>query len=184
MTPVIKRAGTIAAGVTVLVVAVWALLLYRPQSHHLATAHKAQAAAEQQLTGLQQQEASLQNIYAHIGADKAKYAVLETALPNDPHLPSAIDQINAASRATGLQITSISPTAPAATTSTQAKSSPGPRSITVSISGQGLYPQATAFVTDLTRSSRMFVVNSLQLSGGGNNGPLSVQIACTIFYAG
>lgn len=187
MTNSSKRIGGIAVAASLFLIGVWAMLVFRPQSSDLAKAHKEKAAAEQQVSQLQSQVASLRQIYAHIPADTARYATLSAAIPDNPGLSAAITQINDAATASGLQIKSVNPTAPAATTAGGAAAAAGTPAITVSIAASGTYEQAQSFLTQLAASPRVFVVNSISYAGGQsgpNGGNLTIQMGASIFYAG
>ena len=187
MTNSTKRIGGIAVGISLFLLVAWAMLVFRPQSADLAKAHKDKAAAEQQVSQLQSQVASLRQIYAHISTDTARFATLSAAVPDNPELSKAFTQINDAATAAGVQIHSVNPTPPAAASASAAGATAGVPSIAVSISASGTYEQAQAFLTQLATNPRVFVVNSVSFSGG-QSGPssstLSIQMGASIFYAG
>ena len=187
MTTYTKRIGAIATGAALILIVAWALIIYRPQSANLAKAHKDKATAEQQITQLQSQVASLRQIYAHIPADTARYATLSAAIPDNPGLASAITELDKAAATSGLQIKSVNPTPPAApTASPSGASAAGVPTIPISISASGTYEQAQSFMTLLASDPRVFVVNSVSYSSGqGASGTsLTIQMGASIFYAG
>ena len=184
MTFAVKRAGGVTIGVALVFIVGWFMLVFHPQGKDLTKAHKANADAQAQLGQLQSQEVVLNRILAQKPQDVARYAVLNAALPDDPQLAGAIDQINAAAASSGFALKNVNPAAPAAKAAATTQSAAGVPNVALSINGSGSYQQAISFMTNLTSSSRTFVISSVQFSGGQTNGaPLSVSIACSIYFA-
>lgn len=180
-----RRICSVAAAAAIVLLAAWYILLLRPQSKSLASAHKARAAAEQQASQLQSQIESLRAIYAQIPSDVQKYATLEKAVPDNPELSAAIDEIRSATQASGVQIKALNPAAPTPPSAgSSASAGSGTPSVAISMSGSGTYPQVVTFLSDLSSSPRTFVVDTLSLSGGTGGQPLSMELGAHIFYAG
>jgi Tfp pilus assembly protein PilO len=189
MTTALKRIGAFAGIMAVVVIAAWFLLLFRPETKSVSNAHKAKAAAEQKASQLQSEVVSLQGLEKMIPADKQQYGILSAAVPDNPQLALAIDEIRTVATTSGLQIANLNPTPP--TTSTGAGSSAtktsggaGPPSIAVSITANGTYQQSMSFVSGLSALPRTFVVDHITLTGGSNTHGLAVTINARIFYAG
>ena len=185
MTFAVKRAGAVTIGIGILFLVGWFMMIFRPQGHDLTAAHKANAQALAQYGQYQTQETVLNRILAEKPQDEARYAILNAAVPSDPQLAAAIDQINGAASSAGFSVKNVSPTAPTAQAATPATpGAAGVPSVALSITGSGSYPQAIAFLTNLTTTARTFVISSVQFSGGTASGaPLAVSIACTMFYS-
>jgi Tfp pilus assembly protein PilO len=189
MTKASKRIGAFAGIIAVVVIAAWFLLLFRPEAKKVSNAHKAKAAAEQKATQLQSEVVSLKGLEKMIPADKQRYAILSAAVPDNPQLALAIDEIRTVATTSGLQITNLSPTPPTTNTgtagsATKTSGAAGPPSIAVSITANGTYQQSMSFVSGLTAQPRTFVVDHITLSGGSNTHNLAVSINARIFYAG
>lgn len=180
-----KRIYAAAGGIAVVLVLIWYVAVFRPQSSHLQAAHRAQAAADQQIGSLQSETASLQALLKQIPADTAKLAALNAAVPATPDLQDVLNQLNSLATATGVQLTSVSPTPPATTTSGSSNStagSSGPPSMKTSLTANGPYPAVYAFMAGLAQLQRTVVVDSISLSPG-TAGAISANLVTRIFYA-
>lgn len=179
----VKQLSLATAAVAIVVVAVWYLALLKPQSHELASARKADAAAKAQQVTLQQQVGALQALEKQIPADQAKYARYQQAIPSTPELSAAIREIQAAANSSGVTMSSLAPVVPTGTNSSAAAGTvSGATTIPVSISATGAYGNLTAFVAALNAMPRTFVVQSLNL--GGSGGSMSASITGAMFYTG
>ena len=179
-----KQIGLIAAGVSILLVVVWWLALMSPQGHKLAKAHKAHSAAEQQISSLQGQVSQLQALVKQEPQDQAALVTLKKAVPDNPELDAALNQLQDAADQAGVTMTSISPSTPATGAAASHPSSGGSAApvVTLSVSSSGTYQQVTAFITHLDNLPRTFVVTGVNMSGSGQK--LAVQLGISIFYAG
>lgn len=171
-----KRIGAVTAVAVVVLVAAWYLALFSPQKSHLAKAHKAQAAAEQQVGSLESQVAGLRALQRQIPADKTKLAAYDNAVPDNPQLASAIRLIQGAANASGVHLSAIGPSN--ATTA----STTGVPTVPVSLTTTGSYSQLMSFISALDSMPRTLVVNGINISGQGAS--LGGQFNTSIFYAG
>jgi type IV pilus assembly protein PilO len=184
-----NRIGVIAAAAAAVVVLAWGLLLFRPQMQNVGKIHRQQAAAEAQVTDMQETVSGLQEQVRQVPAAQNEYTALLAALPDNPQLPAAIQQINAAAAASGYSVKAVSPTKPGAP-GTATKSPGGVQAIPVSISGTGSYEQTTAFITDLLAGSRIFEITTVSITGStspaapGTPAALSSQLSAQMFSAG
>lgn len=177
-----QRIGMVCAGATLLLVAVWYFAFWSPQGHRLTQAHAAQTAAEAKVTQLKSQVAQFEALERNIPADKLKLAKYTAAIPSDPQLSAALNQIQAAATATNVSLTSISPSgAPSATA--KAQSASGVPDIGISMSVTGTYAQDMSFITSLGSMPRTLVITNLALSGGSGSA-ISTSISAEIFYSG
>jgi Tfp pilus assembly protein PilO len=186
MTTTTRRIAVIAAAAAVLAVVVWYLALYRPQSHALASAHRARAAAEQKIDQLHSQVAALRAEVKHIPSDTARLAILNAALPKSPSLDTALDQLHRTATAAGVVLSAVGPSAPAAATHAAGGSPSSPAgsnnpAITLNMSATGSYPQLMTFLRGLATMPRALVVDQLSLSGSSQ---LTASISARIFYTG
>lgn len=185
MNPTTKRVGAILAGASVLLTLIWFVALFRPESHALSAAHKAHAAAQQQVAQLDSQVTQLRQLERQIPQDRAALAKMAAAVPGTPSLATVLGQLHSAATASGVTLSSLSPSAPAvpgATGSAQPSTSSVP-TITLGMSATGDYHQLMSFLTTLATMPRTVVVDTLSMSGGGSSASLSASITAQIFYS-
>lgn len=178
-----RRMGGLTAGVAIVLTIIWYMALFRPESSHLAAAHRDYAAAQQQVTKLQGQVTSLIALEKQIPADSQRLATYDAAVPSNPDLQDVLAQLHNAAIASGVQLSSVSPAAPPSAHSGSSSSpSGGPPSVQLTMSASGAYGQLMAFITQLTQMPRTVVVNSASI-GQGTGGALTATMTATIFYA-
>lgn len=173
----VRRIAVIAPAVAVALLLIWYVALFRTERSDLNHARAQRATVEQQVSSLQSQFASLQALEKQVPADKARLATLETALPTNPDLTDVLNQLHALATASGVQLTSVNPSAQTSTTG-----SGGLQEVTLSMSAGGTYAQMTAFLNQLASMPRALVVNSLSVSSDPT-GQLSVSMSAQVFYA-
>jgi Tfp pilus assembly protein PilO len=186
----VKRIFGVAVLAALVLVVGWYLAAFSPQARDLSKAHKAHAAAEQQISKLQGQVTQLNALKSQIPADQAALSVLDAAVPSSPQLDSTLRQLHAAADSSGVTLSAVSPSAPAATTtssgqsssSSSAQAASGTPSIALSLSASGSYPQITSFLTQLSSMPRTVVVTSVNISGSA--AALTAAITANIFYTG
>jgi Tfp pilus assembly protein PilO len=177
-----RRIATISAAAVIVLVAIWYVALWHPGTKHLAAAHQAQADAQQQVDQLNTQVAHLHGLVKEAPADKARLTQLETGLPDDPSLDTALDDLNRVAVSSGVTLSSVGPSAPADQTpgTGTASASSGPQSIALSMAASGQPAQVIAFLQALTTMPRLIVVDQVGLSTGSSS---AAQISARIFYA-
>lgn len=183
MNEVTKRIGLAAGAAALVVIIAWYFLLFGPESKELSSAHHAHAAAEAQAVSLQQQVTQLQALEKQVPADDKELARLTAAVPDNPELNQALDELHAAAVLSRAQLVDISPNTPSsqATGGSSSSSQSGTPSITVTLTVNGSYPRLMAFLHELWLIPRTVVVDNLSLSGSN---PLTASIGARIFYAG
>jgi Tfp pilus assembly protein PilO len=172
-----KRITAVAVAAAVVVLLIWYVALFRPQSRHLSAAHKAHAAAEALVQQRQQQIGELQSLVHQIPADDAKLSTLNAAVPTTPDLKDILDQLHGLATSTGCELTAVNPAPPA----TPGTSTSGPQSIQVMMSVSGGYSQLMAFLTGLNHIPRTVVVDSASI--GSSSAGLQAQLTARIFYS-
>jgi Tfp pilus assembly protein PilO len=180
-----RKIVAIAAASAVVLVLIWFVALVRPQADNLAAAHKAHAAAEQQIATLDSQLAGLRALVKQIPADRARLGAYTAAVPNTPSLDTALNQLQQAATGSGVTLSAVSPSTPAGASggaSSSAKAAAGDPAITLSMTATGSYPALTNFLRAMANMSRVIVVDNLSLAGQGSQ--LSANITARIFYAG
>jgi Tfp pilus assembly protein PilO len=196
------RIGVIAGGAALLLLVIWYLALFQPQSHHLKAAHAAKSAADAQAQTLTAEVASLKALEKQAPQDKAALAQLKQAVPDNADLSDALGQLHNAATASGVQLTSVSPTPPPKTASQSTSQSSGgqssssqssgqsstpqasgPTAISLSMTASGTYQQLMSFVTHLDTMARTVVINQLGISSSQGSA-MTANMLAQIFYAG
>lgn len=175
------------AGVAALILVVaWYLMLLSPEMKKVKAAHKAHAAAEAQIGQLQSQVSQLQAWVKQIPQDSARFAQLETALPDNPQLDQALLLIHQAAAITGVTVTALAPTQPSKSAGGQTAQggASGAPSIALSVSAQGGGDQIKAFLGALQSLPRTVVIDNISLGGGSGGTGYAASISARIFYAG
>lgn len=175
-----RRLATAVGIVLVLIVAVWYFGIFRTESHKLAAAHQAHAAAETQITTMQGQVTNLEGLLKQVPQDKAKLAAFQAAVPDTPQLDAALNDINQVAVRSGATITSLGPSKPSTTPGSSGQKSAVP-AVPLSIQASGSYSQLMALLSGLDAMPRTIVVNTIAISGTGPK--LSATISAEIFYA-
>lgn len=175
-----RRLATAVGAALVLIVAVWYFGIFRTESHKLASAHQAHAAAETQITTMQGQVTNLKGLLEQVPQDKAKLASFQTAVPDTPQLDAALNEINQVAVRSGATITSVGPSNPSATSAGSGQKSAVP-AIPLSIQASGSYSQLMGLLAGFDAMPRTLVVNTIAISGTGSK--LSATISAEIFYA-
>jgi Tfp pilus assembly protein PilO len=181
-----QRIGLVTAVAAVLLTVVWYFTLWSPQGQKLAAANKGHVAAEAQVTQLQSQVTALQLLEKEIPSDQQKLAQYKQAVPDNPELPSALDQIQAAADSSQVSLSSISPGGAPTSASKAGQAFNGVPAISASMSATGSYTGLMSFITALDKMNRTLVVTSVSLSGasGTAKSGMSASISSDIFYAG
>lgn len=178
-----QRIGMVSIGAVVLVAIVWYLVLWSPQSKDLHAAHAARASAESTASTLQQQISSLEVLVGDVKSDTGKLKTYDAAIPNNPQLPAALNQLQEVADQTGVTMTNIGSGAAPTTTSGTPTTFNGIPALNVSLSVTGTYPQLMALINALDNMPRTVVLTTLNL-GSGTNGDLSGTLTGYVFYAG
>lgn len=173
-----RRIAALTAVAALVLAVVWYAALFRPQNAHLASTHRATAAAQQQETQLLAQVTALEALERQIPADKARLAALDQAVPAQADLQDVLDQLHALATATSCQLTTVSPQS-----GTQS-SSPGTpvNSITISMTATGNYSQLMGFLSGLAHMPRTVVVDNVAISPG-TAGQMTLTLSSRIFHS-
>jgi Tfp pilus assembly protein PilO len=180
-----QRIAAVTAAVAVLMVAIWYMALIRPQGQHLKSAKADYATAEQQITKLDSQIVTLEAYAKQRPADLAKLASLNGQIPTAPDVSGIAVQLHLLASASGVQLTMLSPTSPYGSTPAPAsggQTSSPIRSIALSMTATGSYPQMSAFLSGLEHLPRDVVVDSVNI-GSGSTGGLNANLTARTFFA-
>ena len=181
-------AGVLA--VVVVLAAAWYFALWKPLGHRIDAANTTRTQTEATITSLRGELAAFVAEERHAPAERAALGVLREAVPASPQLSSALRDLSGAAVASGAVISTITPTAPAATPSGTTGPA-GPTALPLDISASGSYAQVTGFVHRVERLPRLFVVSSLSLSGGSGSStvahgatapPMQLSLVADMFY--
>ena len=154
------------AGLAVLAVAWW-MALMSPAGSHLTKLKAQQQSLESNAQSLTGQLATLKQQKAHSASLEAAQARDNAAMPATVDLPGFINQMNALAAQAGVDMSSLSPTAPSTGAATGAASSGSYRTMTVSIAFKGTYGQVMTFLQGLYQLPRLLTVDTVSVSGGG-----------------
>lgn len=188
MTPA-RRIGAAALVVVVVVAVIFYLGVYKPQSKKLSAAHAARATAESKVSSLQGQVSSLQVLARQIPSDKAKLAQYENEIPDNPELPTVLDQVHTAAGSAGVTLSSVDPSsvplkgaASASSSSSSSSELNGVPTMSLALSATGSYSQLMSFIKALDSMERTLVVTGLSVSG--SEPKLTASLSTDVFYAG
>lgn len=178
----VKQLAAVAGVAAVVLLAVWYMALFKPQSHKLTVAHKADAAAKVQISSLHQQVIQLQALEKEIPSDNAKLGHYQQAVPNSPQLSASIRSIQQAATGAGVTLNSLAPAVPTSTSGSGKSAVAGAQTIPVTIAAQGTYAGLTAFMSALTSMPRTLVIGSTSLAGTGSK--MTLSIGASMYYTG
>ena len=168
-----------AVGASVVLLALWFVLLWGPQGGKLADAEEREEAAAAANAELELRRDRLVAAQAEAPALQAKVEALRVAVPDSPDLAQFILDANDAATASGVDFLSISPTPPAAGTDpTQ------PSAVNLAISVDGGYFQVLDYLNRVDDMDRIVVVDTLDLAPTGEEGRtagLSVSLSARMF---
>jgi Tfp pilus assembly protein PilO len=154
------RALLVALGVVGVVVA-WAIAFYVPQGHKLAALDAQKTSLQSTVTADEARLQQVQREDQHIAQIRLMHDELVGYVPPKESLYTYIRTISHAAKASGVTITSLSPSALVAVTGTSYSAVP------ISASVRGTYDHLLSFIKHLYDLSRLTDVNSLSISGGG-----------------
>lgn len=183
-----KRVIAIAVAAAVVLVGLWYVVLWSPQGHSLHKANTQTAAAKAQQVSLRAQIATLQQEKTQLPQAQAKLSTLQLDLPNAAVLDKLIDQINADAASAGVDWQNVSPAKPATyapgyTPGGTAGFPANMQPYTVNLTVKGTYQQVTKFVSGLYTISRLFDVDSVNLSGvGAAATAITGQVVGQVFF--
>lgn len=185
-----RRVILVAVAACFLVTGAWYAFLWSPQSSEIQSAKAQATTAEQHKSDLEIKLRGLQSAQKRLPDLKAQLDVLRAALPDGPQLDNAIQTVQDAAKASGVEISSLSPApltaapkpapAPAAASSsdsssksTSATTTPAPAAATtatvpeikVTIAVSGTYMQTVDFMNRLNGAPRLVVIDAVGMSG-------------------
>ncbi len=181
-----NRRLLIPLGAGVVVLLLWYVALWGPQSSALSKANKRKSEAQAQTGTLQDQLKRLQDARNQQPLKQSQLETLRVAIPDDPNLAQFILDANDAASRSGIDFLSITPTQPSAqsggstgtTVAGGANTTPVPIRIGMNITGG--YFQVLDFINRLNALPRIVVVDSLTMSAAVTS-QLSVTLQERIF---
>jgi len=162
----------IAAGLVVLII--WYVALWSPQSSSLSKAKKRTEEAIAKRDTLRTQITRLQEAQKDQPLKQAQLETMRVAIPDDPNLAQFILDANDAASKAGIDFLSITPTPPGQ--SAAAAPTPGGAAsaaltpIKIGMSVSGGYFQVLNFINLLNTLPRLVVVDNLSLAGTSGSG--------------
>jgi Tfp pilus assembly protein PilO len=174
----------VAVAGAVLLLAIGTLLLVRPKQQAVAEAKADRNAAIAESQALRDQVRALEALKADAAKLRAEADQVKGEFPSTPNLPGLVDALEDASDVSGVDLISISPTAPKASTV-----QPELAEISTAISVAGSYFEIEDFlsrVENLVRGAdpkrvppRSVLVQSVNVSSGSNGTATSDSAAAT-----
>ena len=186
----------------VVVLLLWYVFFWSPQSRAIADARERREAAERLEGELRARLSRLREAKRVEATTRSQIDALRVAVPDQPNLAQLILDANDAATRSGIDFLSISPTPPsapgAATTGaagTAPDTAPGtapgatpatgtagrPSEIRLAMTITGGYFQVLDFINRLDALPRLVVIDSLNVTAGGETGGLSVQLQARMF---
>jgi Tfp pilus assembly protein PilO len=186
-----NRRLLIPLGIGVVVVILWFVALWGPQSSALSAARKRKNDALQQGATLRDQLTRLQQARRDQPLKQSQLETLRVAIPDDPNLAQFILDANEAASKAGIDFLSITPTPPTtsgagtkpptATGGAAAAGGAAPVPIKIAMTATGGYFQVLDFVNRLNALPRLVVVDDLTLGAQGTAAQLQVTLQERIF---
>lgn len=164
----------------VMAVVLWYVMLFGPQRAERRRVAEQVAAAERQEQELRSTLGRLRRLAAERGAQEAQLERLRRLVPPQPDVAGFILAANDAAIRSGVDWVSFSPAAPAAGTGG------GPSTVGVSIAVNGGFFTVLDYLRRLESLERLVVIDSLQLSPGGQAGDalrLNATMSARMFTA-
>jgi Tfp pilus assembly protein PilO len=182
-----NRRLLIPIGIGVVVVILWYVALWSPQSSALSAARKRKNDAVQQQATLRDQLTRLQQARRDQPLKQSQLETLRVAIPDDPNLAQFILDANDAASKAGIDFLSITPTPPtaagAATTPTTvagggaATGAATPVPIRIAMTATGGYFQVLDFMNRLNSLPRVVVIDGLTLGAQAQSGASQLQVS-------
>ncbi|HVA74515.1 MAG TPA: type 4a pilus biogenesis protein PilO [Acidimicrobiales bacterium] len=177
-----RRVPFMAGAAALVLIVIWYLALWSPQAKNVHVANKARAAVEQHISQLNSQVGQLQALVKQIPADKARFAQLATAVPDNPQIDQALNLLHQAAVSSGVVLATVGPSLPVGAAGSGSKTqSSGAPYVTLSLGVQGTAGQVKAFLAALAGLPRTVVVDRVSVTTGKGS---SATISARIFYAG
>lgn len=170
----------IGAVVAVVLVAAWALLLYKPQSDKLAEVQRQVEAEKAQETALQAQLVKLNDLKEQEPEIDAQLSRAKSLIPDAPDLANYIREANRVATESGVDWLKISAAEPQASAEMT--------TVALDLEMTGKYFTIVDYLTRVQELSRAVRFDTIQISTGstedGSAGPLSVKVSGRMFSTG
>ena len=181
-----RKLAAVAGVAAVLVVVAWFFFLWKPQTTKLHAIRTKEHTQQAQIGILRASLASLQQQKRNEGVEKAALGALSALVPSSPDLSAALRELSSAAASSHVKLTSVSPSPPASYAGTTGTAAPaGAQPLPLTMAASGTYAQLKAFVVDLDRLPRLFVIQTIQISGGSaapTAQPLQLTLSADMFY--
>lgn len=155
-----QRKVLIGLVVGLFVLLIWLVAVFTPEGHKLAAVNTQTQAAQVQQTTLQDRLARLKSYSKESAEFEALSQRLTAAVPPTSDVYDYITAISQAAAATGVQVSSVDPSAPVTGGNVAV--------VPVTVAVTGSYDQTLAFIKALYAMPRLTIITQVSLSGGGN----------------
>ncbi|HMK97825.1 MAG TPA: hypothetical protein VK425_09790 [Acidimicrobiales bacterium] len=181
-----QRIAIVAGATLVVVLALWYVLMWRPETSHLKTARAAEATAAAQLASDQSQLVQLRVEAPKVAKEEAVLLSLVKAVPDGPSLDEVFHTLNSAAGESGVALTSVGspePTGWGEAAPSSAPASTGPSSVSLSLGVSGTISHVLQFIRALDSQPRLYVVQSFSLTTPSPpSGMVSTSITVQTFF--
>lgn len=180
-TAALKRTPVIVAiVVAVLVLVIWLLAFFLPQGHKLSTLDAKEQALQQQVTAGNAKVAKLKRTFQHVGQLEVEQGKFESYVPSTTDLfkttANYTSSLSAAVSAAGMTLTSVTPGAAHAQTSTGTSLT----KIPVVLAAKGPYDGLLTLIKSIYTLPRLTDINSVTVRGGGPGTNRSTTLDVTL----
>jgi Tfp pilus assembly protein PilO len=162
--------GLIAATALLL----FAFVIVFPQGGRVEQAERDLVAAEEELSGLQDEVSALE-AFAASGAGPASLAAIQEQLPTQSDLPELFETLREAARVAEVELAGISPGVPVVAPSGSASIIP------LGITVEGSYFSLASFLFELEHLDRLARVNGVSITPQSDGGRLSMQLSAEVY---
>jgi Tfp pilus assembly protein PilO len=176
----------ISIAVAVLIVLGWLVLFFIPKGHTVATLNAKYTTLKKKVAAAKLEVDQLRKLTRTTAAFQARLTQLHHYVPTTPQLPSYILAIQATVKASGSTYVSMEPGPPEPATgrsgpSTASKAGTGSYTILpVTLSVDATYDQLLALITDIYKLTRLTVIASINITGGGPGTKRSTLLTVTM----
>jgi Tfp pilus assembly protein PilO len=158
-----KGISAVGAAICVAVLVAGWFLLVSPLKSDIAKTKADTATQVQDNDSARLKLSAMQSIAKNLPKEQAELAQLSQAVPDSADLPALLKTIQNTADSTGVSMTSLSPTVPAALTN-----APGISAVQISMAVSGGYAELEQFDSALEGLKRTFLVSGFTMAGGGD----------------
>ena len=174
--------------ITIISVIVLFLLIYfglKPILAKLKSANTEVKVKKEELSLKEKKLDNLKTIKSKLETVKGDLELLQKALPKEEDIPGVLVSAEALASQSGLLISSFTPSTEKKATATPPAGEEGATglgSVPFNLSLSGSYPALLTFLTNVENNLRPTSVSSVNITGGGTDKPLSINLKMVSYY--